>query len=357
MNLNEDIIKQFIQETGCDIKIANMLLKFTGGDYDGAKRIIKAVPKDIFAFKAKFATQILGYYGAIFFCYDEKENKIKRLISAVSNEKEIGKIDISSNWRDFEKEVYSYVSDKVIDGLKIEQLNKSVIEKEFIKKTAKILGIGKTVDEELLNNLLVNELYNVFPDTNIAVKLNVDKTDVFELNIGQEDSEPEAEVEKTADTERIRNGTESKLDGVRIEKSLIVLKVEPVLSPVHGVEIKELEFGDEIQVRITDERDIADYLSELLGAKVDNIRVPVFTKIVEVKELEGGNAAVLTQFGPGIMGMFKVLTDARVASGIETEPERKESALKGLREINPLFVAGGIVMVFILFLFLIFLSR
>jgi len=55
--------------------------------------------------------------------------------------------------------------------------------------------------------------------------------------------------------------------------------------------------------------------------------------------------------------VFKVLTDARVASGIETEPERKESALKGLREINPLFVAGGIVMVFILFLFLIFLSR
>ena len=67
MDNNKELITQLIQETGCDREIASMLLKFTGWDFDGARRIIEAVPKDIFVIKCKFITQIAGNYGSFFF--------------------------------------------------------------------------------------------------------------------------------------------------------------------------------------------------------------------------------------------------------------------------------------------------
>lgn len=356
MNQDEDLIKLLVQDTGCDRKIAAMLLEFTGWDPGGAKRIIKAVPKDIFVLKAKFVTQVSGYYGAFFFCYDEKEGQIKRVINVISEEKDIGKIDITTDWSNFEKELYEYSKTRVIEGSKSEQLKKGLYEKKFVEKIANILKKGKTLKSETIHSLLVSELYNIFPDTNIAVKFNIEMTDVFELNKGEKRPETDGEKEGKSGVKESDSDIQKKQSFPGRSQSLIVLRVDPVLSAVRGTEIKYLEFGDEIQVRITDERDIADYLAELLGGKVDSIRVPVMTKIVEVEKLEDGGTGVLTQFGPGIMGMFKVLSDVKVLSSREPEEPETPSVPK-IKELNPLIVVGGIVLVIILFILLMILSR
>jgi len=352
MDQNEELINRLIQDTGCDRGLAVLLLRFTGGDVEGAGRIIRAVPKDIFALKVKFITQITGYYGAFFFCFDSKEKDLKRFIAVVTDETEIGKINVSIPWRDFEEELYDYARNKKVESLKIEQLKQRFLEKEFFTRFSKVLKPEKPVNRESLNNIIIDELYNVFADTNIAVKFNVEMTDAFELNKGQGESILE---ERELSPEQVeKEQAEKKKESIK-DHSLVVLKVDPVLSPVSGREIREFEFGDEIQVRITDERDIADYLAELLGAKVDSIRIPIFTKIIEVKPLEGGNVGVLTQFGPGIMGMFKVPEDVKVVPRGETSNETQIE--KGKKEISPFLVIGGIVVVMGLFLLLIFLTR
>lgn len=354
--MNEELVKDLIDITGCDQNLATMLLQFTGWDVEGARRILEAVPKDIFAVKLKFITQITGYFGALFFCFDEKEKKIKRLITVITDDREIGKIDVDMRWRDFEDELYEHARTKKVDGLKIEQFKQRITDKAFVSRLSAIVKKGKPVKHDALNNLFVDELYNVFTDTNIAVKFHIDMTDVFELNKGQE--LPASGV--VAEQKEGQGGAgaeqkEGEAAGVK-DQSLVVLKVDPVLSPVSGVEIKGLEFGDEIQVRITDQRDIGDYLAELLGGKVDSIRVPLFTKIIEVKDLEDGNVGVFTQFGPGIVGMFKVPEDVRVVSKRELE-EQPASRRRIKGELHPTIVVGGIVLVVIVFILLIFLSR
>jgi hypothetical protein len=354
--MNEELVRELVESTGCDQNLASMLLQFTGGDIEGAKRILEAVPKDIFALKIKFITQITGYYGAVFFCFDEKEKKIKRFISVVTDDREIGKIDVSMRWRDFEDELYEYARTKKVDGLKIEQLKQKFLEKAFVSKIANILKTGKPVLNDVLNNLVVDTLYNVFADTNIAVKFHIEMADAFELNKGTtvplsgETGAGQRVVSEGGETEHREEKASVK------DQSLVVLKVDPVLSPVSGVSIKELEFGDEIQVRITDERDIGDYLAELLGGKIDSIRVPVFTKIIEVKDLGDGNVGVFTQFGPGIVGMFKVPEDVRVVTKRETE-EQPVAEKKSFRELHPLIVVGGIVLIIIILIMMIFLTR
>jgi len=354
MNDNETLIDQLEKSTGCDNKLASMLLNFTGWDIDGAKRIIEAVPKDIFVVKAKFITQLTGYYGAFFFCYDEKEKTIRRLVAVATNDKEIGKIDVKKNWRAFEEELYNYARTKKVDGFKIDQFKRRLNEKEFVSKISMVLKTGKPIKNDIFNNLLVDELYSNFTDTNIALKFHIEMKDVFEINKGQDTGSIDYE-KKSINTEEIDKKLEDKRFK-RKDKSLIVLQTDPVLSPVNGVNIKELEFGDEIHVRITDERDIADYLAELLGGKIDSIRVPIFTKIVEIKELEGDNVLVLTQFGPGIMGIFKVPSDVKVVP--KEQNEKAGESKKGIKnETNLFFIIGGIVIVIIILIIMIFLSR
>ena len=357
MSRNDELIHELVTYTGCDRALGGMLLKFTGWDLDGARRIIEAVPKDIFALKLKFITQITGFYGALFMSYDEKKRVVKRFIAVITDDKDIGRIDVEKQWTEFEEELYNHARTKKIDGLKVDQLKKRMTGDDFISKIANVLKVGRPVKKDLLNSILVDELYNIFTDTNIAVKFDIEMTDAFELNKGKgitqaggmegEELHPE-----DVDVELDKQGQQEKP-----EQSLIVLAVDPVLSPVSGISIQDLEFGDEIQVRISDEREIADYLAELLGAKVDSIRVPIFTKIIEVKELETGDLGVFTQFGPGILGMFKVPEDVKIATRgvLEDEPQSVEKEKK--KEVNPLIVVGGIVAVLILFIVLVFISR
>jgi hypothetical protein len=354
MKEDDAVVKDLVKSTGCDSRLAVMLIDFTGGDVEGAKRIIRAVPKDIFALKMKFITQVTGYYGALFFCYDEKELSLKRVACVVTDEKDIGTIDLSQRWLDFEASLYDYMREKRVDGGKIERLKGRFLEKDVVTRLSGLLKVGRPLKDEELRNLLVDELYNIFSDTNIAVKVALDMTDVFELNKRQEIRV--AEDEETLKHEEAEEEIENQRMRKKPDQSLIVLRVDPVLSPVKGTEIKELEFGDNIQVRITDERDIADYLAVLLGGKVDSIRVPIYAKIVEVKELEGGNVGVLTQFGPGIMGMFKVPSEVKVVSS--QEEEESQPLQKGKRkELNPLWVVGGIVVIMGIFILLISMSR
>jgi hypothetical protein len=245
---------------------------------------------------------------------------------------------------------------KRVDGSKIEQLKGRFLDKEVADKISKLLKVGQPPNDELLNNLLVDELYTCFSDTNIAVKFNMEMTDVFELNKGQ--GIEISENEDTLNPEEIDKETKDKQEQNKTNQSLIVLKVDPVLSPVKGTEIKNLEFGNNIQVRITDDRDIADYLAVLLGGKVESMRVPIYAKIVEVKDLESENVGVLTQFGPGIMGMFKVPSDVKVVSKQDEEEEEPVQAVSGKKkELNPLWVVGGIVFIIGIFVLLIAVAR
>ena len=357
MSSDEELITELVASTGCDRFLAGMLLKFTSWDLDGARRIIEAVPKDIFALKIKFITQITGFFGALFLSYDDKKREIKRYIAVITDDKEIGRIDIEKRWTEFEEELYAHARTKKIDGLKVDQLKKRMVGEEFISKLANVLKVGRPAKKDLLNNILVDELYNIFTDTNIAVKFNIEMTDAFELNKGKDVSKIGDITGEDLNPEGIDTEIERPEQRERVDQSLIVLSVDPVLSPVSGTSIQDLEFGDEIQVRISDEREIADYLAELLGAKVDSIRVPIFTKIIEVKELETGNLGVFTQFGPGILGMFKVPEDVKIATRgvLEEEPSSVEKGKK--KEVNPLIVVGGIVTVLIIFIVLVLISR
>ncbi len=98
--------------------------------------------------------------------------------------------------------------------------------------------------------------------------------------------------EKTAKEEKQEAG----------EKITITLRIEPVLDSQYGIFPKELRKGDQILVKIEDSRDIAQYLSALLGGKRGHQSFPLPTPIEEIRMEEEQRYVLTTRFGPGVLG-------------------------------------------------------
>lgn len=70
-----NIIQQLVSSTGVDHKLAKLLLEFTGGDLEGARKIIDAIAKTIAVIKVRFITQKTNWAGTILIIYNlEKKN-------------------------------------------------------------------------------------------------------------------------------------------------------------------------------------------------------------------------------------------------------------------------------------------
>jgi hypothetical protein len=91
-------------------------------------------------------------------------------------------------------------------------------------------------------------------------------------------------------------------ESVSRKESTIVLNTELVTdASSSSVEIEKLRKNDLILVKILDSRDIAQYLSRLLGGCKGEEVIPLSTIVEEVRE-EGEQWVVRTRFSPGILG-------------------------------------------------------
>jgi hypothetical protein len=72
--------------------------------------------------------------------------------------------------------------------------------------------------------------------------------------------------------------------------------------------------------------------------------------------LDDDYVGIYTQFGPGIMGSFMLPADAKIVARRE-RIEEEELPEGGRREIHPLVVVSGIVVVIFVLILLMFVSR
>ena len=133
------------------------------------------------------------------------------------------------------------------------------------------------------------------------------------------------------------------------EVMMVNLRIDPVLAPIGGIDIERTYVGDEILVKILDERDIARYIADLIGGRDDSgIPRAVWGRIANnQKSQETGNNLINLQFGPGLFGTFSIGSKVRVQiKERENRPEQPpkqtgennagldEEAMKQIRDIG-----------------------
>ena len=352
-------VKELMYMSGADEKLSSLLIEFTGGDIEGASKIIEAMPKNYIAIKVRYMAHKAHYYGVILIVIDLKQKSFENIFLVADKNKDASQIDTTLKYDEFKEKIISYVKKQDHDIEMMGRLKEAINTENFKEKVfAKSDGDNRLDTEQL--KVVFSELFSrVLTEQNCAIKIETEEVDLFSVH--ESAYQYQVKKNKESDNDEKDSGTDGekkKKEEVHIRNiSLVLLKVEPVVAPVMGVPALELQVNDKIMVKIIDQREIGYYLSGLLDARENQESVPVPATIKEIsKQEDTDNLMIIVEFGPGIAGKMHISPEIKIEiPGLEEE-EVEESP--GFPKINFLWIIFFLIIVFfIILLFTIFVNR
>jgi len=287
-------IKILMEETGCDEGQAELALHSTANNLEKAIKSIDLLLKYIVVIKGKFICNQTNVYGQFIVISHLNQKRVVRLGAIVTYDPTVYEEALDCKWYDFEKKLYT---DRLSEGCaheliqKLEQNLNWQIASDYRKSFFQNL---KDRNYEEITSVLRSIISKSLEDPQLKVEMDVEELNLSQFKFPQESTIfPEGGVKPS-----LNEAGES----VSRKESTIVLNTELITdASSSSVEIEKLRKNDLILVKILDSRDIAQYLSRLLGGCKGEEVIPLSTIVEEVRE-EGEQWAVRTRFSPGILG-------------------------------------------------------
>ncbi|MCK8827200.1 hypothetical protein MWH25_05530 [Natroniella acetigena] len=324
---------------------AEMALELAEGDLDRALLMIEYVDKNFVIVHGKFNYGSLHnrVYGLLSIIADGKQGEFLKYELVLSNQRELLNINLDVNNNVFMKTLDNLAPEKVINNQSIslelfssfnptEIFNLLELVQDKQKKEVKELIEEKL--EDVLEENIDLEIY-----TNLTTKAQLKN---FYSNLFPKQT-PSLEGEEASD-EKEEN------DGLGME---IRLNCIPIISPTQGQKASHLKIGDELVVRITDTREVGQYLAKLLqnseGVTVGKVKNISFNQ-------DSKRYLILIQFGPSIYG--QVLVESEIKLIILTEEEQIQQLTEEENKVNlnlnkETIIVGGLIALIILLVIII----
>ncbi|MCK4796391.1 MAG: hypothetical protein KAT05_03360 [Spirochaetes bacterium] len=340
-------------ETGCDPILGKLLLKFTDDDIEGAIKIIKSVDKDIFVIRGKFIGQSSKCYGTFLFFYDSRNKVIDKINIIIKHkDKTAVEFNFDKTWSEFLQDMINYLQTNATEAQLENRFTYQIKNHRAISVYEKTIVRSKEYDEKFLKSFFIDVLFNITGDPNVAIKLQIDRTNAFEVNKGNIkdiDFNSHADESKKEEKDISIKDKNFKKQG----QDVLVLNIEPELAPVDGVEITEINPDDLMSVKIVDERPVAEYIASLLNAKnpITNENLMILVRVKDIINTEEG-FLIKIEFGPGIFGI------AYFGENVKIRMRKKEESALEDKELNDniitknFWVIGGILVVAIIMILL-----
>ena len=297
-------VKILMEETGCDEGQAELVLHSTGNNLEKAIQSIDLLLKYIVVIKGKFICNQTNVYGQFIVISHLNQKRIVRLGALGTYDPSIYEEQLDLKWRDFEKRLYGHrLSEGCLHELiqKLEQNLNWQIASDYRKSFFQNL---KDRNYEEIISILRAVVSKSLEDPQVKVEMDVEELSLSQFKFPQEPTIP-SEMGVKPSSNQAREPVDKK-------ESTIVLRTELVTdTSSSSVEIEKLRKNDLILVKISDPRDIAQYLSRLLGGCKGEEVIPLSTIVEGVRE-EGDQWAVKTRFSPGIVGEALVKKKIRV---------------------------------------------
>ncbi|MGC8764904.1 MAG: hypothetical protein ACP5QT_03375 [Brevinematia bacterium] len=273
------------------------LLKFTKDDLEAAIKILEAAEKSVVFLKGKFITNKKIFNGAFIFAYNFELKELSYVFFVVSSDASLSRINIEASWKDFYNELYQYANGNAANLELSHELERIILVPENLRYVTNFFVDSSNIDQVNLKRFLINEIAKIIMDSGLSIKTAVELTDVFAFEnfLSQNPLGQKANKKSAKDLLLILN-----------------LKVEPVLAPIGGIELGNLEYGDEILLKIKDERDIVQFVLSMVSP--ESFQAGAIYAMMVYKELDEvtGNYGVRVEFGPGIYGSFLVGSKVRI---------------------------------------------
>ncbi len=278
-------------------EFASKLLNFTKNNLDAAIKILESSEKSVAIVKGKFITNKKVFNGAFLIAYNFEIKEIVYMFFIISNDQSLSRISIDINWLALYSELNNYANSPSSNMEISHEIERIFLTPENRKYLYNFFIDANNIDEVNLKRFLVSETSKILMDTGISIKTSVELTDIFKFDkfISQNPLGQKPSKKNLKDLFIILN-----------------LKVEPILAPIGGLEIGSLEYGDEILLRIKDDREIVQFIFSFIDPASFQSGA-IYAAIVS-KELDETteNYGVRVEFGPGIYGSFLVGNKVRV---------------------------------------------
>ncbi|WP_408956316.1 hypothetical protein [Natroniella sp. ANB-PHB2] len=334
---------EIIQET-MEVKRneAEMALNLAEGDLDRALLMIEYVDKNFVIIQGKFnyGSSNNKVYGLLNIVADGKQGEFLKRELVLSNHRKILNINLDVNNKVFMKTLDNLAPEKVVNDQSIgSDLFSSFNPTEIFN----LLELIQDKREKEVQKLLKEKLEDIIEE-NITLEIHADLTTKAQLKNFYSDLFPKPNPLPKEEESDI----EEEQDGLGME---IRLNCIPVISPTQGEKASQLQVGDKLAARVTDNREIGQYLAELLqnseGITVGKIESISFNKDSE-------RYLILIKFGPSIYGQvlaepeIKLITlsEEEQVQDINTDDEEKKLNLKINKET--LIIVSLIVLIILL---------
>ncbi len=167
--------------TSIDEKLATMLIEFTGGDLEGAQKIIKSMPKDYLALKIRYMGYKTHKYGLILVILNLRVKEIEDTYVTIDNVMEASHIETSLKFEDFKDAIINYIKNKSIDLELMGRIREAITKEDFKEKM-----FLKIISETQINlsqlKLDFSELFfKIITEPNCAIKIEEEPIDLFRL--------------------------------------------------------------------------------------------------------------------------------------------------------------------------------
>ncbi|MGQ0645249.1 MAG: hypothetical protein ACT4O3_07125 [Elusimicrobiota bacterium] len=283
----QDKIRLLMEETGCDQWQAELALTSAAYDVEKAVRTIGTLLRNIVVARAKFSLPERNLYGLLILIADVKRRSLFRGRAVVSYNPALFETPLGMNWYDFERGLYAF---RLWEGTLqqvTQDLERALLERLESPEGEDLYDLLRDGPEEGIRERLRGILAAHFPGG--RTELSVLRE---ELNLDQfRRLRPEEEAHAAAGADRPQ---ELPGGGLRLSVDL--------QEAADGVPAREVKEGDSVYVLITDERDIAQYLSKLLGGRRGEGWNPL-TATVEHAGRRDGAVVFHIRLAAGILGV------------------------------------------------------
>ncbi|MHB2026227.1 MAG: UBA domain-containing protein [Elusimicrobiota bacterium] len=298
----QDKISLLMEETGCGRGEAELVLEMCGYDLEAAVKAAPRLVKNIVVVKAKFAASRAGPFGIALVIFNTKGGILLRSRAVVSLNPAVYSEDLSHDWFAFEKSLYGR---RLWEGsLQSESLD---VERRlgayFHAAGTQILDEMSRESEEALRARLAGIFESIWPGETLSLKISRDILDLAQYRSLQNAAENGLLEGKPKSAARASRGRGR-------EEDILILKVV-LEEAAEGVAADALRSGDMVLARITDGRDIAQYLARLFGGYSDDGPIPVMAPVEAVESVPDGVLARV-RFSLGVCGDAVIARDSLV---------------------------------------------
>lgn len=285
-----------METAGCNRYEAELAYKSAGGDFVEALDFLNRVSARLVITRGKFMSPDKFIYGAFLVISDSRKKSVLTASAVATKNPAVHETDVTLPWEDIEKTIYA----TRLGAGALPEISGRLQEKIL---AAAIADASLAPSAETVRSLLAEAIES--DDVAVTMEMTEEpyKTPVVP---GAPELISKWEFGGHPFASRPRTGG-------------VTLCVEPLADEKDGVRASALSKGDVIWMSVNDEREIAQYLAERLGAAKDGRVFPLASEVISV-DRDGDDVILGFRFAENVGGFGRVGAAVKIKKAERYDP-------------------------------------